>query len=142
MSSLEENPKTEESLKEEKPVPRAENLWQSFGYAFEGFGHVIRSQRNFQIHLGITALVLLVGFFFEITQLDWLFVLLLIGWMLCLECLNTAIEALTDLASGGKYHPLAKIAKDVAAAACLIGAFISVVMGLIIFNPYFMALLG
>ncbi len=76
------------------------------------------------------------GFFWEVTQLDWLLITLLIGWVLALECLNTAIEALADLACEGQFHELAKIAKDVSAGACLISAITSAVIGVLIFWPY------
>ena len=80
------------------------------------------------------------GVYFDITKLEWLFVLTAIGGMLALELMNTAIEKAVDLVTN-ETHPLAKAAKDTAAGAVLVYAIFSAVVGLIIFLPRIMNLL-
>ena len=107
---------------------------KSFRYAFEGIGYVFRTQRNAQIHLVIVAIVLVLAAWLEIPLLDFALIVLTIGLVLGAEFLNTALEAVVDLASPEK-HPLAKIAKDVGAGAVLLLAFIAVVIGLLLLGP-------
>ncbi len=122
------------------PRIRAESRVASFGYAFEGLRYLFGTQRNAQIHMGITILTVVLGFFFGISRLEWVAVVLTIGLVIAAEGLNTAVEAVVDLASPGR-HPLAKIAKDVAAGTVLLTAFCAVVVGLLVFVPPFVALL-
>lgn len=109
-------------------------LGRSFGYAFAGLAHMLRTQRNAQIHSAITLLVVVAGIFFRVTSGEWLALVLAIALVLSLEALNTAIEAVVDLAAPG-YEPLAKRAKDAAAGAVLVGAIGAAVAGLLVFVP-------
>jgi diacylglycerol kinase (ATP) len=113
----------------------------AFRYAFTGIWVLISTQRNAQIHLAIGALVVLAGLVFGIAQYEWLALVVTITLVLAAEAINTAIEAVVDLASP-EYHALAKIAKDVGAGAVLICAIGSVAVGVIIFLPRIWALLG
>jgi diacylglycerol kinase (ATP) len=106
----------------------------SFRHAFRGLAELFRRTPNAQIHLVITVAVLLSGWFFGISTTEWIAVLLCIGLVLAAESFNSALENLTDLASP-EIHPLAGKAKDLAAAAVLLGAMVSVVIGAIIFLP-------
>lgn len=87
-----------------------------------------------KIHLFFTILVVLLGFFLEVSIVEWLFLLLLIGGVVSLELINSSIENLVDLVTE-EYHPLAKKAKDMAAAAVFIYSIVSIIIGLIIFIP-------
>lgn len=87
-----------------------------------------------KIHLFFTILVVLLGFFLEVSKVEWLFLLLLIGGVISLELINSSIENLVDLVTA-EYHPLAKKAKDMAAAAVFIYSIVSIIIGLIIFIP-------
>ncbi|WP_102345557.1 diacylglycerol kinase family protein [Bacillus sp. Marseille-P3661] len=107
-------------------------LLYSFKYAIEGLIYVIKNERNMQIHLTIACIVLFFGFIMSISKMEWLIILLLIGIVLSLETMNTAIERTVDLITD-EYKPLAKLAKDVAAAAVFVFAIISVIIGIIIF---------
>jgi diacylglycerol kinase (ATP) len=107
---------------------------QSFRAAFSGWGYVIRSQKNAWIHAAVSVLVVIAGFWLEISRLEWAVILLAIAMVWTSEFLNTALEAVVDLASPQK-HPLAKVGKDVGAAAVLIAAGISVLIGLLILGP-------
>jgi len=107
----------------------------SFYYAFKGLADVVRSQANMRIHLLAAAVALFAASFFNISSGEWLALILTIGLVLSAEAMNTAIEYLTDLVSPTQ-HPLAGKAKDAAAAAVLLSAFIAVVVAGIIFIPH------
>lgn len=113
---------------------------KSFLYAGQGIIFLIRNERNFKIQTIIALLVIVAGFYFQISRIDWIIVIMLIGMMLSIEALNTAIEKTVDLVTSN-IHPLAKYAKDVSAGAALIFAFISVIIGIIIFLPYILRLI-
>ncbi|WP_453994902.1 diacylglycerol kinase family protein [Bacillus nitroreducens] len=113
---------------------------KSFSYAFMGLRGAFFSERNFRIHVIVSVLVVSSGFFFQITKVEWLIILLVVGGMFSIELVNTAIEKVVDLVTS-EYHPLAKKAKDIAAGAVLIYAILSVIVGLIIFLPYLKGLI-
>jgi diacylglycerol kinase (ATP) len=97
-----------------------------------------RNQRNFrlEVYIGLVALALAVWL-----EVDLVKVLLLVALVLGLELGNTALEAVVDLASPG-FHPLAKAAKDVAAAGVLVVSSIALLIGLVLFVPPLMRVLG
>ena len=109
-------------------------LYKSFGYAFEGIFNTIKDERNIKIHLIVTTLVIIFGFILKISLTEWFVCILLFAIIIPLEIVNTAIEAVVDLASKD-YNPLAKKAKDAAAGAVLVAAILSAVIGSIIFFP-------
>jgi diacylglycerol kinase len=106
----------------------------SFKYALRGIRMVIKSEKNMQIHLIVTLLVVVAGLFFVISATEWIACLLCIGLVMGAEMINTSIEKLVDLASPQK-HELAGKAKDMAAGAVLICAIFAAAVGLIIFLP-------
>ena len=106
----------------------------SFRYAFQGWFHVLRTQRNAWIHSVIATAVFLVGLWVGLAPRDWAVLILTIAMVFAAEFLNTAIEAVVDLASPDK-HPLAKVGKDVGAAAVLIAALAAVLVGLLLLGP-------
>ena len=116
-------------------------LYKSFGYAFEGIFTCIRRERNMQIHCAATVLVVLAGIWLGLSKTEWCICLILFGLILGLELVNTAVEAVVDLASED-YHPLAKKAKDTAAGAVLIAAMAAAVIGVIIFGTKLLAVMG
>lgn len=107
---------------------------KSFGYAFQGIKVVISSEVNMQIHLAISVLVVISGFWFNISSTEWMACLLCMAIVFGLEMMNTALETVVDLVSP-EAHPLAGRAKDIAAGAVLLAAIISVIVGLIVFLP-------
>lgn len=113
---------------------RAITRIKSFGYAFEGLFYLLRTQPNAQIHTVITLAVIGAGVLLHIERLEWLALVITIMIVFATEGLNTAIEACVDLVTAD-HHPIAKVAKDVAAAAVLLTAIGAVVVGLIIFLP-------
>jgi diacylglycerol kinase (ATP) len=113
---------------------RRSNLLISFKYAFAGLWHVWRTQRNARIHLAVAVIVVAMGLWLGLSRTDWAILALTIGTVLTAEVLNTVVEAAVDLVTA-EYHPLAKVAKDVAAGAVLLMAVTAVVVGLLILGP-------
>lgn len=113
---------------------KSSSLGDSFGYALLGVVQALRSQRNLRIHVNVALFVVVAGWLFFINSLQWVFVILAIGLVMSLELVNTAIEAVVDLASPG-YHPVAKLAKDASAGAVLVAAVAAAILGLLIYMP-------
>lgn len=113
----------------------------SFQHAFAGIWAMLRTQHNAWIHAVATAVVVAAGFGFEIERGEWLAVVLSVAIVWTAEAINTAFEALCDVASPD-FHPQVKLAKDVAAAAVLVSAMGAVVIGAIVFGPRLLALLA
>lgn len=109
-------------------------LLKGFAYAFSGIWYCIRTQRNMQIHVTVALLVVILGAIVSLTWLEWIIVVLVIGAVMSLELVNTALETAIDRFSTER-HPLAKIAKDTAAGAVLVMAIAAAVVGIIIFMP-------
>lgn len=107
---------------------------RSFGYAFRGWWHVLRTQRNAWIHAVISTAVIIVSLWLRLPARDLAVLLVTIAMVWAAEFLNTAIEAVVDLASPLQ-HPLAKVGKDVGAAAVLIAALAAIGVGLLILGP-------
>jgi diacylglycerol kinase len=106
----------------------------SFGHAFRGWWYVMKTQRNAWIHGAVTTAVLIVGFWLGLPARDWAVLILTIAMVFAAEFINTAIEAVVDLATQ-EHHPLAKVGKDVGAGAVLIAALAAVLVGLLILGP-------
>lgn len=107
---------------------------QSFGYAGRGIRQVISGEANMKIHLAVAVLVVMAGFFFQISAAEWIACVFCFGLVFTAEMINTAIESIVDLVSPAR-HELAGKAKDVAAGAVLISAIAAAIVGLIIFLP-------
>ena len=113
----------------------ARDLPASFRYAAQGLGYSLLTQRNFRIHVTTGVLVFGLALWLQLS-LDRLAVLVLtVTAVLVLELLNTAMEAAVDLAVGRRYHPLARIAKDCAAAAVLVAAVASLLIAVLLLLP-------
>ncbi|MFA7272609.1 MAG: diacylglycerol kinase family protein [Crocinitomicaceae bacterium] len=109
-------------------------LVQSFRFALNGFIKNIPTERNLQIHLVTFLFVLALGFYFSISQFEWLTIFLISALVISLELINSAIEKLCDFVQPD-LHEKIKIIKDTAAAAVLVAAGIALVVGGIIFLP-------
>ena len=110
------------------------SLFRSFGFAFEGLGYLLRTQRNARIELACGIVACALGAWLRISPEDWAILLLTIAMVLMAEALNTAIEAAVDLSTPQR-NPLAKICKDMAAGMVLIAALASVAVGALLFAP-------
>ena len=114
---------------------------RSLRCAVKGIGVMISSQHNAWIHAAATVIVIVVGFYLQLTKPEWCWIILAIISVWTAEALNTAFEFLTDVASP-EFHPMAEKAKDVAAGAVLISAIGSVLIGIVILGPYALTLLS
>lgn len=106
----------------------------AFGHAFRGWGYVLRTQHNAWIHSVVAVVVVAVGLWLGLSPSNWAIIVITIAMVFTAEFINTAIEAVVDLASP-VHHPLAKVGKDVGAGAVLVAALAGVVIGLLILGP-------
>jgi diacylglycerol kinase (ATP) len=120
----------------------AGDLPASFRYAAQGLVYGFLSQRNFRIHVVTGAVVFLTGLWLQVGAGRMAVLVLTVAAVLVLELLNTAVEAVVDLAIGRRYHPLARIAKDCAAAAVLVAAMASLLVALLLLLPPLLERLG
>lgn len=107
---------------------------KSFRYAFAGWWYVLRTQHNTWIHALASIAVFLLAFWLELSRQDWAILILAITAVWMGEFINTAIEAIVDMVMPD-VHPLAKVAKDVAAAAVLVAALGAAIVGFLIMGP-------
>ncbi|MDP2974572.1 MAG: diacylglycerol kinase family protein [Anaerolineales bacterium] len=107
---------------------------RSLGHALRGWWYVIRTQKNAWIHALVTSAVVVLSAWLGLPAWDWAVLFLAIALVWLAEFVNTALEAVVDLASPHQ-HPLAKVGKDVGAAAVLIAALTSILVGLLILGP-------
>ncbi len=111
---------------------KTRNVFESFNYAINGIIYGIKTQRNFKIHCILGFVALLLSLFYDLTKLEMLILVFAITLVMMAELFNTAIEKVVDMIVE-TYHPLAKIAKDVAAGAVLVSAFNAVIVGYVLF---------
>ena len=101
---------------------------------FAGLRVFWQTTKNLYVHTVIALLVIIFGFYFQISSFEWIALIFAIGFVIVAEAFNTAIEIDIDLTSP-EYHPYARDTKDVAAAAVLLSVFVAIIVGLIIFLP-------
>lgn len=106
----------------------------SLGWAVQGIVYALKNERHMRFHLAATLVALLVGWWLHLLPSQWLMVILAITLVWTAELINTAIEAVVDLHTS-HHHPLAKVAKDVAAGAVLVTAINALVVAAVIFAP-------
>ena len=116
-------------------------LGRAFACAGSGILETLRRERNMKIHAVVAAAAVVLCIVLRVSALGAAAVVLCIGAVMALECVNTAVEAVVDLVSP-EWHELAKLAKDAAAGATLIAAVMSVVVGVLVFAPALVQLLG
>lgn len=112
--------------------------WASFRYALSGWLYMLRYQKNTRIQAVATLAVVLLGLWLGIAPGEWAIIILTVSVVWMAEFINAAIEAAVNVASP-EFHPMAKVGKDVAAAAVLLGAVSSALIGLLIFGPPLLA---
>jgi diacylglycerol kinase len=107
-------------------------LFSSFKYASEGIAAVFKNEQNFKIHTLISVIVILTAIALDFSSLRMIILFIVIGIVLALELVNTAIEKTVDLVTQN-IHPLAKQAKDAAAGAVLVFSIFAVIIGILLF---------
>lgn len=116
----------------DKKKSKVSEIINSFNYAVEGIIYTLQKERNMKIHFLIAFTVLLFSLFFNFTRIEFLMLFFTISLVMITEMINTAIEKVVDLYTG-EYHPLAKIAKDVAAGAVLIASINAIIVAYLLF---------
>lgn len=127
--------------KDNKNVCKNSRFIDSFKYAFKGIQTVFQEERNMRTHLILGVSILLISSFIGLEQNEWLWIILSVFLVLVMEIINTIIENVVDLITDNHYHPLAKKAKDMAAAVVLTTACFSIVTASIIILPKVLELL-
>ena len=107
---------------------------KSFNYAFNGLKILIQEEHNARIHFFIALIVIIGGFIYSISSMEWIIVIFAIGFVIAFELINTAIEQIANFISPEKHESIKRI-KDIAAAAVLISVITAVLIGFIIFLP-------
>ena len=110
------------------------SLVSSFRNALSGLNELLRTQRNARIHLGITLAVIGLAAWLRLSAADWALLAVTAALLWTAELINTALEAVVDLASPGR-QPLARLAKDLSAAAVLVAAVGAAVVGALVLAP-------
>ncbi|HHT50300.1 MAG TPA: phosphatase PAP2 family protein [Eubacteriaceae bacterium] len=108
------------------------NLIDSFNYAISGLIYALKTQRNMKIHFTIGTIVILISLFMDFNRVELIILFFTICLVIITEMINTAIESTIDLYTKS-YHPLARIAKNVAAGTVLIAAVNSMIVAYVLF---------
>ncbi|MBA7571707.1 Undecaprenol kinase [subsurface metagenome] len=135
MSDIDAKQESKEAAKK-LLTPHKRSLSYSFKYAGRGILKVFRSERSFRLQLVIFALTVVTGLAFQITATEWIFIVLVSSMVLVSEMINTIIEYVVDLITE-EYSIQAKYIKNIAAGAVLVSSLLAIVIGLIVFVPYF-----
>lgn len=106
----------------------------SFTYAFNGLRILLQKEHNARIHVFAALCVIVAGFIFNISTMEWIAVLLSIGFVISFEIINSSIEHIADFIHPEKHEKI-KAIKDLAAAGVLTSAITALIIGLLIFIP-------
>lgn len=109
---------------------------RSFGYAIEGFVTAVKTERNIKVMLVAGVLSVVAGLIAQLELISWALIAICIGLVIFAELCNTAMEAIVDLATQ-ELHPLAKRAKDIAAASVYVLSITAAIVGILVFAHAF-----
>lgn len=112
---------------------------RSFKFSFDGLKYAYLHEQSLILHVVVMVLIVACGISFKITPIQWVITLVMGALILVAELFNTAIEAVVDMVTE-EFHPLAKVAKDTASAACFIADMTAAGMWLVVFVPKIIAL--
>lgn len=128
-------------LKGNRYKKEKKTAWGTIKNAWDGIVYAFNTEINLRIHFLATVVVLLGCYILEVSLMELIICLLLIGMVIAFELLNTVTEVIVDMVEP-KYNPLAKIAKDTAAGAVLVVSITSAIIGIIIFLPKVLSFIG
>lgn len=114
---------------------------QSFSHAIDGFIVTIKEEPNMILHLIMAGLVVVAGILFKVSYIEWLFLIIMILFVIASEVINTSIENFVDLITD-KFDIHAKKSKDMAAAYVMLMSIAAAIIGLVIFVPKIIDLIG
>ncbi|MDP4127600.1 MAG: diacylglycerol kinase family protein [Bacillota bacterium] len=109
-------------------------FWRSLNQAWRGILYACKTQGHLRFHCFAAIAVLCFAWLCEVTRFEWLILILAIGSVMGAEIINTALEIVVDMVQPN-FHPLAGMAKDVAAGAVLVTAIQAFVIGVVVFFP-------
>ncbi len=112
--------------------------WKSLRHAARGIIFTFRHERNFQIECGAAFLAVFLGFLSHFSLLDWVILLIIIGWVLTFEMMNTVAERILDIIKPN-VHPYVRVVKDMAAGMVLVTSFLALLIGILLFLPHWTA---
>lgn len=121
---------------------KANTFLESARYAIDGIVLAVRTQKNVQRMCLICVFVIILSFIFQLNQIEWIVIVFSFSLAISAEMINTTIETVIDSCYGDNYSLVAKQAKDYAAGAVLIISLGDVVVGLLIFVPKALLMLG
>ncbi len=98
-------------------------------------------EQNLLIHIIATIVVTIFGIYFNLTLYEWILIYFAVGLVISSELLNSAIELAVDIFTS-EFNSLAMVAKDTAAAAVVISALVAVGIGMYVFFPKIISLIG
>ncbi|WP_111684114.1 diacylglycerol kinase [Winogradskyella tangerina] len=110
------------------------NRLKSVGYAFKGMLILIKTESSIKLQVFIAIIVTIAGFYFEISTIEWIIQIAMIGLVMSVEGVNTAIEYIADFIHPD-HHPKIGLIKDISAGAVFIAAVVASIIGLIIYIP-------
>ncbi|MFA6285431.1 MAG: diacylglycerol kinase family protein [Parcubacteria group bacterium] len=111
-------------------------LFKSFRYAWRGLKYVLRNEQNFQLEILGGVFVIILMYLFPTRSLEKIALFIVIFAVLVIELINTIFERVVDMLKP-RMHPYAQLVKDIMAAAVLLSSIGAVIVGVIIFWPYF-----
>jgi diacylglycerol kinase (ATP) len=120
----------------QKKEPFIINRLKSVGYAFKGMLILIKTEASIKTQVFISVIVTVAGFYFEISQMEWIAQIGMIGLVMSMEGMNTAIEYIANFIHP-EYHKKIGLIKDVAAGAVFIASVVAVIIAGIIYIPKF-----
>jgi diacylglycerol kinase (ATP) len=120
----------------QKKEPFIINRLKSVGYAFKGMLILIKTEASIKIQVFISVIMTVTGFYFEISQMEWIAQIGMIGLVMSMEGMNTAIEYIANFIHP-EYHKKIGLIKDVAAGAVFIASVVAVIIAGIIYIPKF-----
>ena len=113
------------------------NRLKSVGFAFKGMLILIRTEASIKVQLFIAIVITIAGFYFDISKSEWMAQLIMIGIVMSMEGMNTAVEYIADFIHP-EYHKKIGLIKDAAAGAVFIASIIAVIIAGIIYLPKFL----
>lgn len=108
--------------------------FKSMGFALKGALKLLTTEHSVMVQASIGVLMVVAGFYFEISMTEWMLQTLAIGLVLGVEGLNTAVEKIADFIHP-EFHEKIGFIKDIAAGAVFFAAMTAIAIGLMIYLP-------
>jgi diacylglycerol kinase len=117
-------------------VEEVQKFKRSLRHAIDGVCYAVCHEKNFRTEIVIAIIVIVLILAFKVKNWEAVILILMIMWVLILELINTVVERVVDILKP-RIHPYARLIKDLMAAVVLISSIMAIIIGIIIFYPYF-----